>query len=623
MRRRATTNERLIECKARKDSKGPLLYQQVLNDEQRLQSREQNHLRRIRNKLQDISLHYAHDSDLYVASDKLLRQQLAEFETHLQDYNHLEALPQGFEKHEFPKTTNRLIIRRNELDAELISEAARETVGYDRYDAREQLLKSQESLRSNEVTHLQNLTDIHQKSIARLSAEHSVRNVQDECDLRRLVEDFKAHLGPYVEPGKFRYVSDLKRGEEAILQASTQNTSGSARRRKLVEEDPEEPRKKVKLNVPTKGSDLDQDVDIYIQCPSPRQHTDSQFQPAETSPIESRRRVDQIAAPHLDDSGIVYDVPAPRKGITDARFMSGGLSGRPLKGSNTSPLTMSTKNYENGVDATTVRLTGTPPSKNHTPTELAPSASHPRIGPHGAKNRSGGKEQDLVPESAEVRSGCLQHLKSCVLEPDSSDQNEDSPTQKTLRARRHSGAQAPVPLPREWGSSSEIRRNPTKISGPCPPKMKTILFEGPKQSHGCLHPGPNLDAAEDPFVDVNGKAKVQGSRSSSSSERLRKSTTPIPLPSIPDSLWISASKMKSNMPASSPRMQTLRIPRPSPRQGEKQRSKSVPEKASAIVPRRPRVEAPQNYLIALPATAADDRAALAEEKRRWRNMLGL
>lgn len=457
-----------------------------------------------------------------------------------------------------------------------------------------------------------------------LSLERSSYNVREEHRFRRFQELFKSHLGPYSRPEESPNGSQNESDQYKLQQSINQSSQVTGQKRKLTEDAFQGSSKNVRHSVFTRRTKPNHDADIALAGEGGLEHQSPA--PEEIRQGESRRRLDEIFAPHLDDNGTVYDIPEPRKGITSPRLMSGALRGRQVRRSTSTssrPASGDSIGYDHENESDAVHEPNLILSrKQRSSTKASRATGHIEEGkPTSLGDRREGRGQQYT----EVRSFRIQQHDPATPDSGSSAQDQESPSQRTLKALQQSSARKPVPLPKDWGSASCGRKDSTKISGPYPPRMKTRLIDGPPQSFECLHPGPCLESAETPFTDsrANRKGTMQKARSSLFSEWAGRSITPIPLPSIPNNSTVWNSQAQTETSVSSPTSPHLHTPQPTIRQEGTQSARCMKQPDALVPASLASQEASGSLLRRLPGTAKDDCVALDDEKRRWRSMLGL
>ncbi|KAK9418200.1 hypothetical protein SUNI508_08394 [Seiridium unicorne] len=523
------------------------------------------------------------------------------------------------------KKTQKLIRKRDKLDRELIHEADRKGVHKNLWAAREELLKGQRLLKRQEKRHVQLLTHKHQQATSQLAVDRTPYTVKDEDRLRRLLEVFKAHLGPYAEIEEPDRGSDTELSEWGSAPAS-QSGNNDAHRRSAGEGEHGKPCKKTKLAGLDAVSDIGHDTStsnnaqIELRPRRTRQHISSQHPHAqekkEAGSSEKRQRPDQVRLPRLDDSEPVYDIESPSKSITDSSPRSGRSRTRPFLQPGESSSSASTKKEGSESDVSNLS----------------------RGRPHSKARSQAGLHQSLGKEKVSKTQPTKAGQSTPVETLDSDVRTEDSPTEQTLKAKRLKSTSRSTRLPKEWGPGSHVRDNPTRISGPTPPKMKTVFLGDPDQlQYDCLpKPEPESKAAEDPSKAVAPAATTpkRRSRGFSSSEWAGKSTTPIPPPALPYYFSRSTVMTTAATPAASSASHPIQSKLPPMRRINGARAKvnkhrkassnmSTNSQAVAVPVTRVRSEASRSLLRALPGNAHGDRAALEDEKQRWRKMLGL
>ncbi|KAK9773677.1 hypothetical protein AB5N19_05458 [Seiridium cardinale] len=522
------------------------------------------------------------------------------------------------------KKTQKLIRKRDKLDRELIYEADRKGVHKNLWAVREELLKGQRLLKRQEKRHVQRLTHKYQQAASQLAVDRTSYTVKDEDRLRRLLEVFKAHLGPYAE------IEEPDRGSETELDEwgsapASQSGNNDAHKRSADEREHGKPCKKTKLAGLDAVSDIGHDTSassnaqIELRPRRTRQHI-SQHPHAqekkEAGSSEKCQRPDQVRVPRLDDSETVYDIEPPSKSITDSSPRSGRSRTRPFlqPGETSSSLSRKKEGSKSNVS------------------NISPGRPHSKARSQAGLHQSVGKKK--VSKTQPTKAG-----KSTPAETRDYDvRTEDSPTEQTLKAKRLKSTSRSTYLPKEWGPGSHVRDNPTRISGPTPPKMKTVFLGDPEQlQYDCLpKPEPESKAAEDPSKAVTPAATTpkRRSRGFPSSEWSGKSTTPIPPPALPYDFWRSTGMTIAATPAASSASRPIQSKLPPMRRTNGARANvskrrkassnmSTNSQAVAVPVTRVRSEASWSLLRALPGHAHGDRAALEDEKQRWRRMLGL
>ncbi|KAF7536488.1 hypothetical protein G7054_g4460 [Neopestalotiopsis clavispora] len=527
----------------------------------------------------------------------------------------------------------KLLNLRNELDRDLVQEVAKQPETDELWKPVKKLVKKHKKLKKCEEMFLDDVEQELGKAALRLADEPNVQTIRNEFRLRRMLETFRAHLGPYIQPGPVETTSMQEKDPYEVVPSPAQPVQQTTRKRKAAEGD-NSAKKKLKLN-----------------------GTGSRVKEVDASELEERReQLLQIVKPFLDDSDIVYDVSPPtgraakrrRKRVTEEdennpRLMSGALYSKAVPKTDSPVASPKSSKKQRGR----ARTNGIPQDENITrQPEDEPAASLMALGTPGSLRRSkrlagshekktngtaGSHVEKTNGNSVKTRSSSRLRFARRAQASPPEPASEESPTQQTLKVRRLStSTRAPSLPPPRWRAGSVGRDDePTRINGPKQPKMEDIMFRSPEKVSD-HQTRPFVGSSDDPFTDsVSLKKKHQKRGSRASSEWSGLSTTPIPRPmglynSNPafkpkyNAMAISGAEQRDSLSARFERAGTEPRRTNGPQDTQQTRFDTPPMRSSPSSTRSSR-----SLLQRLPGNARDDRAALEVEKRRWRSMLDL
>jgi hypothetical protein len=528
-------------------------------------------------------------------------------------------------RHLLQETTKKLMHRRDQLDESLIREDERSPVGKKVYNRRNNLLEKQRQLQQDELEHLRALVSRYAQARHRLSRNRCGRYIKEEHRLRHVIAIFKAHLGPYLGDLDFDTADLCSKSDEKGATEPNLDSAG----------DPLQPKRKPAMGqVKDKRPNRPKPAQIPEAPQStPRRSGDSAEKRAswsnnilqlvlrqgpgdqdalEARRAEDRRRLDLIVAPHLDDNGIVYDLPPIQMEMDPDVYMAGGLAPPENKYA-------PAQSDDSCASEAPLRQLRKNRSTSRRIVLSSSSSSSSDAGDHGKEDDGNGQ---LTPKSYGISK-----LSSPMpaITPDHSYRGiaEGGSTQVS-QVSKPSSTKTPTSMPRVWGSpGTRYRDGGTRISGPYTPALPSLKVDDPGQkSYDCLQACSSWEHVGQADESRN-QDKTRKARSSSSPWH-GKSTTPVPLPFMPIGVATSSARVTKSKSLSVTKSEST------PTSGEKRGRCQAAGKSRAVV------RSPSEYELSpgsiqyglqvaacFSGTAEGDRAALEVERKRWRRILNL
>ncbi|KAH6660118.1 hypothetical protein BKA67DRAFT_666960 [Truncatella angustata] len=437
------------------------------------------------------------------------------------------------------KQAKKLVKRRERTDRALLYEVDRELLDDKAWEAREALLQKQNSLRRRETRYLQEIEQKLQRARARLATGRNDQIVRDEYRLRRLLDIFRAHLGPYVEANSPEL--DKTRGRS----------------------------KKIKLEVTKEAKGLNQELrgnpemlavqkNDCVRQLSPHQDLTS-GEDKGINLIKNRRRLDEIVAPHLDDSNVVHDVPPARK-------VSSSMS-----------------------------------SHRESESDKGHQCISEEAGPQNANQRQSQRPLATAANQAQY------------------DSYLDSPTQQTLKAQRFAVTrrQTTRSSPTRISGPNPLKTKTVLFEGP---KQKYDCLQpnpAPERAEDSFAESKMKKKHRNQASRGSSSSEWLGK----SSTPIPPPSIPS-IPKIPSDKMQTVSSISSSVARRVQFTPTSMRPHTGQRQlapksyGGESSSPTIPLISA-------RLNIPRSFVRIFPGSTQDDRVALEEEKKRWRSILGL
>lgn len=518
------------------------------------------------------------------------------------------------------KKTKKLIQRRNKIDRELICESERKTIDKGAYKRRQILLERQMQLKQDELAHLRILTSRHKQAQHFLAKNRGGCHIKDECRLRRVIDIFKAHLGPYLDDTDFDSIKSCQEVVEERHETELHDATDNSTSKRKFDADEVEDRapKKAKSTPVAEASQPEQDGNgggTEYTVPWTESFRHATLSPdsgdedeRELRRAEYRRRLDQIVAPHLNDNGIVYDLPTTQMETDPDAYMSGGL----FTLSDLSSLLSTPVKSEMSDDSEAL------PSERRKVHRVLRKIIPSFLPLQGVEDDRTDSNSISQPATEDGHVSQPMHSPELATEHD---QESGSITERltTQNVNHLHNTKAPAPMPKDWGDSkSKPRGSGTRISGPSTPALQSLKVDGSGQkAYNCLQPEkpPSQAKSRKPRYSTYGK-----------------STTPIPVPVTP--VATSTGKVKAMSSESSPAPEPIATPSRSAtpvarRRGGWNRAtdrlRAVAGNPGVHTLSPGRIGGQSRLLVprGFPGSAQDDRRALEIEKKWWRSMLNL